>query len=322
MTRSQSFAACAIAAIAACSPPPPEAIPTNSFAIGVFGDGPYYRWEKGRFKRLIEDVNRADLRWLVHIGDILWYPCSDEAFEDRRASLDSMDPAVIYTPGDNEWTDCHEEIAGRYDPLERLATLRRIFFSDPSRSLGGRSIELRSQAEDSTYAEFVENARWTFGGFVFATIHMVGADNGLHRFPGRTAAHDEEVERRIQAAIEWLDEAFAQAQEMSAKGVVLALHANPGVDGGEEPRRGYERFLRRLKAHVAAVPLQVLLIHGDTHEHRVDQPLTDEEGRVYENFTRLETFGSPDIGWVRVVVDTVAGRITQYQPRRMPGWWW
>lgn len=307
--------------LTACSPPAPDAVPADSFAFGVFGDGPYRAWENGRFRRLIADVNRSDLEWLVHVGDILWFPCSDDAFQDRLASLNSVDHPVIYTPGDNEWTDCHEEIAGGYDPLDRLAALRTIFFSDPQRSLGRRSMRLRSQAEDPTYGEFVENARWTLGGFVFTTIHLVGADNGLRDFPGRTSAYDDEVERRTEAAIQWLDEAFAAAQQMSAKGVVLALHGNPGFDD-PEPRRGYERFVRRLEEQVAAVSFQVLLIHGDTHDQRVDRPLRDEAGRVYDNFTRLETFGSPDIGWVRVVVDTVAGRITRYEPSRMPGWWW
>jgi hypothetical protein len=40
---------------------------------------------------------------------------------------------------------------------------------------------------------------------------------------------------------------------------------------------------------------------------------------VLENFTRLETFGSPDIGWVRVVVDSVAGRVVEIEPRLMQG---
>ncbi len=179
-------------------------------------------------------------------------------------------------------------------------------------------MEVESQAADSAFSEFVENARWRFGGFVFATVHMVGSGNGLAGSPGRTAAHDQEVERRTAAAVHWLDETFALARAVSAKGLVLALHGNPGFD---EERRGYAHFMRSLKTQVAAFPSEVLLIHGDTHNQRVDQPLLDDEGEVYENFTRLETFGSPDIGWVRVVVDTVAGRITRYEPRRMPGWW-
>ena len=320
--RSLCYLACTLWAVTACELPAADPLPPDSFAFGVFGDGPYRAWEDGRFERLIEDVNRADLQWLLHVGDILWFPCSDAAFQDRLTSMNSVDHPVVYTPGDNEWTDCHERIAGGYEPLDRLAAIRRIFFSDPSRSLGGRTMELESQAEDSAFAEFVENARWTFGGFVFSTIHLVGSDNGLLVFPGRTPAHDAEVERRTEAALRWLDEAFAAAREVSARGVVLVIHANPGVDRPLEPRLGYDRFLSRLEEHVAAFPGPVLMIHGDSHTQRLDQPLTDDAGRVYENFTRLETFGSPDIGWVRVVVDTVAGRITRYEPRLMRGWWW
>lgn len=65
----------------------------------------------------------------------------------------------------------------------------------------------------------------------------------------------------------------------------------------------------------------MLLIHGDSHTHRVDHPFLDEHGVPYPNFTRLETFGSPDIGWVRVVVDTLAGRIARVEPRLIRGWW-
>ncbi|HYR10207.1 MAG TPA: hypothetical protein VEQ60_20705 [Longimicrobium sp.] len=61
----------------------------------------------------------------------------------------------------------------------------------------------------------------------------------------------------------------------------------------------------------------MLLIHGDTHHQRVDHPLRNARGEAYRNFTRLESYGSPDIGWVRVVVDSADGRITTYEPRRM-----
>ena len=38
------------------------------------------------------------------------------------------------------------------------------------------------------------------------------------------------------------------------------------------------------------------------------------------SYQPLETFGSPDIGWVRVVVDSVAGRIVAFESRLMPRW--
>lgn len=306
---------------AACGPPAIEPLPPDSFAFGVFGDGPYHPWEQGRFRSVLDDVSRADLEWLIHVGDILWYPCSDAAYEDRLEQLNGVAHPVVYTPGDNEWTDCHEERSGGYEPLGRLARLRTIFFAEPGRSLGARTLELASQAEDSAFAEFPENARWTRGGFVFATLHLVGSSNGLDDFPGRTAAHDAEVERRTRAAVAWLDEAFALAREMAAKGVVLATHANVGLEGEPGSRRGFEPFVERLERHVAEFPGPVLLIHGDSHDQRVDRPLRDENGRAYENLARLETFGSPEIGWVRVVVDTLAGRITRHEPRRMRGGW-
>ncbi|MEO8193091.1 MAG: metallophosphoesterase [Gemmatimonadales bacterium] len=306
--------------LAACGPPPSNAVPSGSFSFGVFGDGPYQPWEEHRFERVLHDVNRSDVQWLIHVGDILWYPCSDAAFENRFRYFQSVDHPVVYTPGDNEWTDCYQKRPGGYEPLDRLASIRRIFFAHPTGSLGRHRMELESQGSDSVFAEFVENARWTRGGFVFATIHIVGSDNGLETFPGRTARHDAEVERRTNAAIAWLDETFARAVRDSAKGVVLALHGDMSIESASQPRPGYAAFLAALRKNVAAFRGQVLLIHGDSHIQRVDHPLKAPDGRAYENFTRLETFGSPDVGWVRVVVDTVGGRFTTYERRLMRGW--
>jgi hypothetical protein len=110
--------------------------------------------------------------------------------------------------------------------------------------------------------------------------------------------------------------AFAKARTDSLRGVVIAMHADPGFNqpGGSWP--AYVQFVRRLAGHATAFGGTVLLIHGDHHTFRVDHPLVAGEGLdTLENFTRLETFGSPDIGWVRVVIDTVAGKILTYEPR-------
>ena len=47
----------------------------------------------------------------------------------------------------------------------------------------------------------------------------------------------------------------------------------------------------------------VVLAVGDTHVFRVDKPLYREDGSLVESFTRVETFGSPYVHWVRVTVD-------------------
>jgi hypothetical protein len=321
MTRLRMVAAVALVAIS-CSLEPSPPLPPGTFAFAVFGDGPYRSWEVGRFRHVIKDVNHSDLAWLIHVGDIFWYPCSDENFQHSLAAMNSFRLPVVYTPGDNEWTDCYEDIAGRYAPLERLRYLRRTFFANPERSLGLRTMALASQSGDSSFAEFVENQRWIRGGFVFATVHMVGSGNAEQAFVGRERADDEEAARRIVAALAWMDQAFAVARDDSLLGVVIAMHGSPGLQYHPKPRMGYEAFLDRLEMHVKEFGRPVLLIHGDGHTFRVDHPLRDRV--TYEqlpNFTRLETFGSPDIGWVRVVVDSVAGEFVAFEPREMRRWW-
>lgn len=322
--RSGALAACVLVSVGACTPPAADPLPEGAFAFGVYGDGPYYFWEDARHRRLLADAAASDIDWLVHVGDILWAPCSDDAFNQRRALLDAVELAVVYTPGDNDWTDCRGEIAGGYDPLERLGALRRIFFADPNRSLGGRPMPLVSQAATPDYSDFPENARWSRGGFVFATVHIVGSANAMWSFPGSTAAHRDAALRRTDAAVAWLDETFAAARADSAKGVVIIAHGNVALESGgvweDSDIQPYEHFVAALEGHVAGFPGPVLFIHGDSHDQRVDQPLRDSVGVVHANFTRLEVFGSPDIGWVRVVVDTVGARFVAFEPRLMRGW--
>ena len=136
--------ACAAAALAACGPSSADRLPPDSFAFGVFGDGPYYLWEEGPFERLIADVNQTDLRWFLHVGDILDRSCGDEVLAKRLAQFNTIRHPVIYTPGDNEWTDCHQGRSGGFDPLDRLAAVRRIFFAAPGRTLGGQPMRVES----------------------------------------------------------------------------------------------------------------------------------------------------------------------------------
>jgi hypothetical protein len=314
------FAATA-ALLASCSTPEPLApLPPGCIAFGVFGDGPYRIWEEARFRRVVQEVNRADIAWLFHIGDIFWYPCSDGHYAEMRAEMSTIQHPVAYTPGDNEWADCHTRIDGRYRPLERLAQLRRTFFADPARTNGGRPMRVVSQGAEPRYSEFVENVRWTRGGLVCATIHLVGSGNAGDPFPGRTAEDDSARVRRTAAATAWLEEAFAVAHADSLHAVILAMHADPGFGKSDTP--GYGHFVSRLRELVLGFDGHVVLIHGDAHTFVVDHPLWDPlRPDPIDTFTRIETFGSPDIGWVRVVVDSTSGEIVRVEPRRVSRWW-
>lgn len=307
--------------LAGCWSPEPEA-PGGSFRFAVFGDGPYYFHENGRARRVFDALNARPLEFVIHVGDIMWQRCTDAAYHERRELIERIGHPVVYTPGDNEWLDCVDLAAE--DPLDRLASLRSTFFTPPTRSLGPTPISLESQSADPEHPEFVENVRWSYGGVLFTTIHVVNGANGGRLFRGRTPRHDEEVARRTQAAVDWLQDSFEAAVEGDAAAVVVALHASliHGPDALE--RAAY------VPIHDALIDLAnqflkpVLVVHGDEHQYIVDRPFRDPvTGAAIANLQRLETFGSPDIGWVDVVVDTSLAEPFRFEPNVTPRWlWW
>ena len=99
----------------------------------------------------------------------------------RLSQFNASIHPLIYTPGDNEWTDCHDAQGTKGgNPLERLARLRSLFFAD-EQSLGRRKVTLtrQSRSSDPVFAKYRENVRWDHGGVTFVTIHVVGSNNGL-----------------------------------------------------------------------------------------------------------------------------------------------
>jgi hypothetical protein len=165
-------------------------------------------------------------------------------------------------------------------------------------------------------------------GVVFITLHLVGSNNGLVPFEGRTAQHNEEVHQREGAMLTWLSEGFELAGRLNSPGVVVAIHANPRFDDPFPPseipvpdsmRLGFEAFLETIENETIAFRRPVLLIHGDSHYFRVDKPLYNSgTRRRLENFTRLETFGAPDFHWINVRVDPGDPRVFRITEQLIP----
>jgi len=75
------------------------------------------------------------------LGDMP-YGSPERSYPPYRALIEHFgryDGAVVYTPGDNEWTDSHRPNNGAYDPPERLTALRQRFYT-PGRPLGRRRL--------------------------------------------------------------------------------------------------------------------------------------------------------------------------------------
>lgn len=293
------------------------------FDVSLIGDQQYTAGDEARFLNLMDDLNEADLAFVIHTGDFkgAFTPCSDATFLQRKAAFEASRHPFVYTPGDNEWTDCHDPRAGGHDPLERLARLRELFFPG-DQSLGRRTLRLTRQSADPAYARFRENARWTYGDVLFTTLHMVGSNNNL----GRTPEMDAEYAERNAANLVWLEQAFGLAKRDGHRGIMIIAQANPGFENTWSPRRlqlvfgplgpmarapepkmdtGFDDFLASLEDETLAYGKPVVYVHGDTHLFRIDKPLVGSRSRrTIENLTRVEVFGTPDVHWVRVTIDS------------------
>jgi hypothetical protein len=240
---------------------------------------------------------------------------------------------VVYTPGDNEWTDCHKskEFASG-DPLKELASVRGLFFSRPGITLGLDEAEVVSQAmhfdaAHPTDAQFVENVMWQESRVVFVTLNTPGSNNDTLPWTGafaNPAAQALEVANRSAANIRWLERAFDLAESRNAKAVVIGLQADmwdpaaaaPGGDG----LNAYTPFVKRLADLATHFHRPVLLLNGDTHLFESDNPLaipTSTTGVIHgtqavPNLTRIVVQGSTNAPaeWLRLVIDVSGGTAT------------
>lgn len=288
---------------------PASAGDPERFAFAVVGDTPYFALDEPLFRNLMASLDAEDLAFIVHVGDFKGghSPCSDALFEERRDWFAASRHAVVYVPGDNDWLDCRRESAGGHDPAQRLAKLRELFFGGGA-SLGRRPIPLERQSDDPRFPALRENQRWRVGPYLFATLNLPGGNNNR----GREAEPTAEFRARMAANRAWLEAAFRRAREEQAAALFLFFHANPGWERGADggPRDGYREFRAQLAESARAFGRPVVAVHGDTHSFRVDRPLP--------GVTRVESFGSPFMGWVRVELDPGSRDWLRIEGRRFP----
>ena len=274
----------------------------------------------------IEAVNRdRAVDFVLHAGDIhSGSGYCTLAYDQRIFDLWTQfrDP-LIYTPGDNEWTDCQKSkegggvfnASGEYvdfaagHPVANLALVRSIFFAVPGETLGGRTRHVTSQAqayEKPSDAEYVENVRWEKSRVMFVTVNIPGGSNndddpwnssafgsGFTSPSGiptaQSAPQQQEVVQRTAADLRWLESAFALAQANGDKAVVIMEQADMwDLDGtplnpiSTNHIAKYEPFIAKIAQLTKAFGKPVLLINGDSHHYRSDNPLQDGAPCVVE----------------------------------------
>lgn len=323
----------------------------DTLTIAVFGDWPYNQNLLDHAPLLINSVNAdPDVSLVLHVGDIHSgsmactsagiLPPIATAVPDWNQKIyfqfQQFKFPVVYTPGDNEWTDCHktkEFKAGA--PLKELASVRSLFFARPGHTLGLEDKEVFSQAQhfDPAFpadAQFVENVIWEDSRVVFVTLNVPGSNNDTLPWTngfGDPAAQAQEVAQRNAANIRWLDAAFTHAEREHAKAVVVGLQADmfdpaalvAGGDGLDQ----YTPFVQELANRSIHFGRPVLLLNGDSHLYEEDRPLADPAsatGAIHHtkpvpNLTRITVQGSTNAPaeWLKLTIDTRKSQVFSWQ---------
>lgn len=284
----------------------------DTWRFALIGDTPYTNHERTQLPKMLSAIADSKIDVIIHIGDFKSgsSACSDEVFADRFALFNSSHPPFVFVPGDNEWTDCERLNNGGYEPLERLAKLRQVFWST-QQSLGQKPLTLERQA-----GAYPEHARFRLGPALFVTFNLPGGNNHW----GMTDTPSAEYLARHPATIAWLKDAFTLARGEKIRMLVLLFQANPGFKHHAQglAHRGYRDFLETLREETQGFPGQVVVVHGDTHMNRIDQPMRDQAGRLMNNLVRVETFGSPFMGWTTGIIDSDTSAPVRFETHPWP----
>jgi hypothetical protein len=318
--------------------------------VAVFGDWPYNQLLLDSAPLLVNSINSdRHVSLVLHVGDIHSgsMPCTSAGILPPIAAVPpkttpTSNPGwnqgifyqfqqfkfpLVYTPGDNEWTDCHkskEFSSGA--PLKELASVRQLFFSRPGHTLGGEDKEVWSQAvyfdrQFPADAQYVENVMWEDAKVMSVTVNMPGSNNDTVSWTGTfadPAPQANEVAQRTAADIRWLQTAFGEAERRHDNAVVIALQADmwdPSAlpAAGGDGLDGYTSFVRALATSALQFRRPVLLLNGDSHLYEADQPLADPNsptGKIHNapavpNLTRITVQGSTNAPaeWLRLTID-------------------
>jgi hypothetical protein len=298
-----------------------------AFSVAVMGDVPYGTSPTDTKQlvlhpQFISSINSdAEISLVAHIGDIhsgKQY-CTEEFNKTVFSHWTALSKPLVYTPGDNEWMDCHKakegggsfnkttgkidyvlDAKGNYadyakgNPVDNLALVRSMFFPKAGQTLG-RPMAVTSQATDFNAAfpadkNFIENVRWEKSGVLFVTINIPGgSNNGADPWYGTPAMSEEqqkEIAERTGATLRWIDSAFNYATTKGSVAMVILTQADMwDVDEaatGMAHISGYKQYIDKIAEGSKAYGMPVLMLMGDSHNYRSDNPLQKGAPCVFE----------------------------------------
>ena len=295
----------------------------NTLTLAVFGDTPYFDpafdpappWTKvppklpgaefNKTQAFINTINAdPSVQDVIQVGDI--HSGSEACTKPYDQAIFNFWTAfvrpLIYTPGDNEWSDCSKakELAGLdvfgnppdnagvaggpvANPIAHLNLVRSIFFANAGWTLGQNPMQVISQKTafdpgHSDDAAYVENVMWEQSKTVFVTLNIPGGSNNdtdAWNGPGNTNDPLKERDVRTPADVRWLYEAFALAEAHNAHSVVIIGQADMWdvADTVKDHQSFYEPIIFAMADNAMRYGKPVLYLNGDSHIYRSDNPL-------------------------------------------------
>ena len=318
-----------------CSGALADDLPAPVLPLGVPG--------RSKSNEMIRGINASGVAFTIHDGDTKSgsTECRSSIVSATLAQFNGLpdtatnpgfDKPIVYTPGDNEWTDCHRFAFGKVPdadlpaiPIAKLDEIRKTFFTAP-RSQGRTTMPLTTQTG------YPENARWQQGSVVYVTINQPGSNNNVCSPNQNTTVCNEggEATMRNAANMTWLKNAFRDAHEHDAEAVVITAQGNPNFEANAATDlptydlNGYNEFLTTVRDLTKRFEGQVVYVHGDSHAMTFDHPLTDavdlrdpaqvRNAKPIANFTRIETSGKEDSHWVKMTVHDDGPLLLTFEP--------
>ena len=306
---------CALVPTAIAAPP------STAEVVAVFGDLPYGTspGDTAQFLKTsayVGSINAdPDVHAVLDVGDIhsgkqFCTEAYDRSIFDKFAAFE--DP-FVYTPGDNEWTDCHKpaEGGGTYNattgaidlvkdadgnpvdyaggnPVANLALIRSIFFPQAGFTLGQHPQPVLSQAQfaanDRAHpgdAKYVENVIYSRGKTLVVAIDLPGGSNNdtdvWYGAPTQSPEQAAEIAERTAADLRWLDLAFSMAHAGRYGSVVIAAQADMwDPEKGAAHQTQYEPFVASVASHTLDLGKPVLMLNGDSHVYQAGNPLSPD----------------------------------------------
>jgi hypothetical protein len=297
----------------------------TKFTAAVIGDVPYGTSpgddsQTTANPAFISAINAdPDVSLVLHVGDIHSGKqfCTEAYDRTIYTQWTAFKQPLVYTPGDNEWTDCHKvkQGGGAYnpakgqidyvldaggnkasyaggDPVANLELVRSIFFATPGKTLGG-AMDVHTQAKEFNPAyhadsKYVENVWWEMSKVLFVTLNIPGGSNNdrdiWYGAPTLSQAQSEEIANRSAATLRWLDAAFDRARSGGDIAVVIQIQADMWDRDGNTAAHvaDYRQYVERIASATQAFGKPVLLFNGDSHVYRSDNPLVNGAPCVIE----------------------------------------